>query len=189
MIRFLGLVFWASIAGLLAAAFVGEDLTVSMRIWLTAFVCWFAGGLLARLFSDVNLVPARFRLLVVGKDEVEETRQVLTDFRSLESLLLRSRENERTHRQQLRPRLTALADHFLLLHHGINRSEQPALAATVLGDVAWLLDDDGSGSAPTLEEIDRFLDRILPNEKPSNTNPTTANPSATDSITTERTTA
>lgn len=167
MIRFLGLVFWASIAGLLAAVFVGEDLAVSMRIWLTAFVCWFAAGLLVRLLSDINLVPARFRLLVVGSEEVEETRQALTDFRSLESLLLRSRENERAHRQQLRPRLAALADHFLLLHHGVNRREQPAQAAAVLGDVAWLLDDDDSTPAPTFEEIDRFLDRILPNVKPT----------------------
>lgn len=160
MSRFVALLLWSAAAAFLVATFAGEDLTVSLRIWLVAFVLWFGGGLLLRVFSGAAIVPSRFRLLLTRKRETERAPQSLHEFRSLESLLLRARENDRTHRQQLRPRLTELADHFLLVQHGINRSAQSEQAAEVLGDVAWLLEDAPS-PAPTFEEIDRFLERIL----------------------------
>ena len=168
MFRLMVLVFWCSVAALITAVVVGENLAVSLRIWLAAFVSWFGLALLVRFFLGVRLVPARWQLLAVSNKSEQQAPRALHDFRTLENLLLRARRNDRTHRRQLRPRLAALADHSLLVHHGINRQAEPGRASTVLGDVAWLLDDDESLPTPTLEEIDRFLDRI---SSPSPTNP------------------
>lgn len=165
MKRLLSLIAWSSVAAFLVAAFAGDDQTVSLRIWLVAFFCWFGGGLLLRLFSSVPLVPSRHRLLVVRSSDGDSApRASLHDFRSLESLLVRSCENERTYRQQLRPRLITMADHFLQVHHGISRTTHPERAAAVMGDVGWLLEDNDAAPAPapTLDDLDRFLDRILP---------------------------
>lgn len=170
MIRFLGLVLWALAAALLIAIFAGEDLTISLRLWLVAFVCWFGGSLLLGLLSRVAIVPSRARLLLArATDNKTDSAGSLHTFRSLESLLLRSRENERTYRQQFRPRLTELADHFLLVHHGINRTTHPDRAAALLGDVAWMIQEDESAPSPTFDEFDRFLDRILPSTQGGNT--------------------
>lgn len=170
MLRYFVLLFWCSIAAVLTASFAGEDLALSLKLWLASFVSWFAAALLLGLLSRADLVPSRFRLLTAASNEESSSPQALHAFRSLESLLLRSRDNERTHRQQLRPRLATLADHFLLVHHGINRDMQPEQAAAVLGDAAWLIADDQTTRTPTLEEVDLFLDRLLlPENNPERT--------------------
>ena len=57
--------------------------------------------------------------------------------------------------------LTILADHYLPIGRGIDLSRDPEAATALMGDVAWLIDPVVTDRAPTLVEIQKFLDVIL----------------------------
>ena len=80
----------------------------------------------------------------------------------------RSTENVRTHNNQLRPRLTELADHVVPRHaHGPEERVRELINAA--GDAGWLIDPTIDDRTPTTTDIDRFLDRILDADRPSPT--------------------
>ncbi len=153
-----GAFFWSITVGGLLAILNGESQAVSLRLWLAAFATWFAIAVLRRLFTDAPLFPSSVVAVFARRRRVGiQKPDGLRELRALQGLLLRSRDNKRAFTQQLRPRLAGLADHYLLLNHGIDRQADPDRAAHMLGDVRWLIDDRVSDRAPTIEELDSFV--------------------------------
>lgn len=156
------LLLWAVLAGGIIAIFNGDQQAVSLRLWLAGVVVWFAAASVARLFEGLPLIPARLKTLFIAwwrrKPVAVDSR--LRELRSLEGLILRSRDNNRAFAQQLQPRIVALADHFLAVNHGIDRQTQPDRVHELLGDLVWMLDPRSSHRSPSLEEVDDLVDRL-----------------------------
>lgn len=153
---------WALLAGGVIALLAGNERAVSLRLWLACVTIWFASAALRRLFEGVPLFPARLHALFSmwwrRKPVVADSR--LRELRSLEGLILRSRDNKRAFAQQLQPRIIALTDHFLSVTHGIDRHTQPERVRELLGDLVWMLDPLSSQRSPTLDEVDELLNRL-----------------------------
>lgn len=155
------LVMAVSVGGVLAIL-TGERRAVSLRIWLAACAVWFAVATLRRMFEYVPLMHVQFRpVLTRRRTSAAESSRRIRDVRALEGLLLRSRDNERAFRQQLQPRLIDLAQHFLRLHHGVDCEREPHKAAALLHDDYWLIDPSVEDRVPTLDDVDRFMGRLI----------------------------
>ena len=158
---FAGIAFWALTAGGVIAILSGENRAVSLRVWLATFALWFAWSAVKALLAIAPRWPAlSLGFLKANKEPLLDNDDRLREVRALHALLLRSRDNERAFAQQLRPRLIALSDHYLLVNHGIDAAAEPGRAASALGDLAWILDVTDHDRAPTLDEIDQLLDRL-----------------------------
>ena len=156
---------WSIGLGLLVALPLGAQRRISIEIWFIGFTVWFLVNLAIGLMraapptstSNIDLrgwLPERWR-----RRKTNDLSQ-LRDQRAIEGLLIRARDNERSHDKQLRPRLQDLADHFLGIDHRGDKPPDPAVADKALGEVAWLIDPAVTGRSPTLAEIDLFLDRV-----------------------------
>lgn len=154
----ISIILWATTVGGVLALLNGEQRAVSLRIWLAGFATWFAVATMRRLFQEIPVLPPRVRPLfrLRSKPVVSENTR-LRQLRSLEGLLVRSRENERAYTQQLQPRLLALAEHSLSVNYGIDLHRQTERAEVVLGDTAWILNPEIHGRSPTFDELDTFL--------------------------------
>lgn len=157
----LSALFWAATVGGLLALVTGDRQAVSLRLWLAGFAGWFALATLISLLKRVPLGPSTIRPAFRWR-AAKPVNQVqrLRHLRFIESLLLRARDNERAHSQQLRPRLEALADHYLPVVHGIDRRSQPGRANALLGDLEWLIGEENVPRTPTFAEIDEFVARV-----------------------------
>jgi len=154
---------WAVGLGFLTALPLGVRQRISIEIWFITLVLWTLVSLVLALMraaplsstSHVDLrpwLPDRWRRT---RDDMESQ---LRDHRAIEGLLIRARDNERSHSRQLRPRLESLAGHYLPLRHGVDPSSDPSAVSQVLGDVGWLIDPAVDDRRPTFEQVDRFLD-------------------------------
>lgn len=162
---FLGSVLWAAALASLLSLLTGDQQAVSIAIWLAGFSVWFAAITLLRLLDHVPLAPGRLMALVRRKPKTGgPVDRRPRELRSIEGLLIRARDNERAHRQQLQPRLATLADHFLPRQHGIDPKREPDRAAALLGDLAWIVDPASTGRSPTIEEVARFVGILHPNQ-------------------------
>ena len=170
----LGGLAWAiGLASVLGLA-TGSNRAISLEIWLIGFTCWLAAVMVAHLLQTMPFTPAR----LIGIMARPKARLQVADgrplgLRSLEGLLIRSRDQARTHHLQLRPHLRDLADHHLPRRHGIDQRREPERATALLGDVAWLIDPSVTDQAPTLSEIETFFDRLIP---PDNATPAPRTP-------------
>lgn len=153
---------WAASVGAIVAVMTGDNRAVSLRIWLAAFAVWFGLAVLHRLFAEVPLEHNRLRLAVRWRRRRPPVAgPTVGDLRALESLVMRSRDNERAFVQQLRPRLIALADHHLPMTHGLDPRRRPDAAAELFGPMAWIVAPDGPPGTPTIAELDAVLDIVL----------------------------
>lgn len=141
-----------------AALLTGQGLAVSIRLWLGGLAFWFVGAVVRRLLSYVPLEDRGLQPLTKVKRQTEETGpKQLREIRSAEVLLLRSSDNDRAFRQQLRPRLQQLAAHYVPMRHGIDPAVDPHAARQALGHVGWMIDDSVTGRSPSLADVEAFL--------------------------------
>ena len=139
---------------------------VPVQQWLAAFTVWIAIELLISLFNSVPIAfagQARLGWLLDALRRKPPADPVqLRDQRALQGLLLRAIENRRTFEQQLRPRLQELAEHRKpgMTSPTDSVVQWPSDSVSVLGDVAWLVDESPTDQPPTLDDIERFLDRL-----------------------------
>jgi len=165
--RHLGLIgrlTWSAIAGLaVAVAFSSREL-LSLRVWIfSATITLVMSGSLqlmaAARVATTAPIPAWWPL----RSRAAVDRGAIRDVRALQGIIRDAPDNDRVFTLRLQPRLVEIARHFLPMTHGIDpRLDQTAIETT-LGDVAWLVDPEVTGRAPTLEELDRFLDIVLDN--------------------------
>jgi len=150
----------ASIIGLPFAVARSGDEFVSALVWLAAaavsmVVILLRGFLSVAEMGRARLVPAWSELPQPAR--AREARKVW----SIHVLLANAQRNKRTHAHVLRPRLVDSANHYLPLKHGFDLESDPARAADLLGDVAWLIDSEVIDRTPTPADLHRFLDIIL----------------------------
>ncbi len=92
-------------------------------------------------------------------------RALPVQVQSLANLLDLSYENEAHFKRRLRPRLQALAEHYLPLRHDIDPSDKLEVKR-LLGESSWLVDGalgshTSSSAVPTADEVARCLRLIL----------------------------
>jgi len=153
----------AGIPGLLIAAALSGQSRISVQIWVSATAVWVVGTVLYDFIAVAAVEPAS---LVPGWRRSGRRRQrpAFAGARGLQTihvLLAAAQTTPRAHANQLRPRLIALAKHYLPIRHGFHLEQDPARAADLLGDVAWLIDPAVNEHRPGLAEITKFLDVVL----------------------------
>lgn len=157
----------ASALGVLIALPLGSRRELSIDLWFVVVAIWSAKSMLSAM---LRAVPARYARWTNGwrrrtQDRFDDSRRT-RDVLSLEGLVIRAADNPRAHAMQLRPRLDAIADHFLPIRHGVTRERDPKRAGELLGDVAWLIEPDVDDRSPSFIEIERFLDIVLAEDGP-----------------------
>ncbi len=167
--RLLRLALWAAALGLLITLPLRDQQRISVELWFAALATWILFGLATDLLkvSPADRRPTAGLIPVLARRARPATRpddDQLTGHRYLEALVMQATGNERSHARRLRPRLQALVDHHLQHHGGIDRGAEPTEAHLIqqqlLGDTAWLIDPAVTDRRPTLEELDRFLQRL-----------------------------
>ena len=166
--RVITFVLRAGVPGLLIAIAVSRDEAISIRLWLAAAGAWIVITLLLQFLSIVPLEPAR--LLVAWQPRHRRPDRTVNRARGLaviRAMLGNAQRNPRAHANEFRPRLIALAAHYLPVRHGIDPETDPARTADLLGDVFWLIDPTVVDRTPTDGELHRFLDTVLADAPPS----------------------
>ena len=162
------LVIWSTVLGLGTAVAVGQGELLSVSLWLTFTAVGVLATITARMLTLAAVEPARF--VVAWRSPLRArrpgARSRVRDLRSTETAVTDAVANARAHNSRLRPRLTALADHYLPIRRGVDRGRDAERADQILGDVAWLIDGSTTDRAPTLAELDRFMDVILTTDEP-----------------------
>lgn len=182
---------WAAGLGLFVAVLDGRQERVSVEVWLVVGGGLFVAELVWRL---VRAAGRRSKLIAPGpggdggrlrrwtdraKQRLLANRAVATaltgddgagtplppELQSLDNLLSVASESGQHFNRRLRPRLRALAYHYVPQRHGIDPSDGDEMAR-VLGDLGWLIDsgqapDRHLDAGPTFDEVARFLTVIL----------------------------
>ena len=159
--RFIG---WAAVAGFFAAALLSPGALVSIRLWVVAAAVIVVGSAFVRLIivarvEVIESTPAWWPI----RRRPQRERGPVHDFRALEGIVRDASHDPRVHTYRLQPRLIELARHYLPIEHGLDLDRNPVETATLLGDLAWLIDPEITGRAPTPNELDRFLDLVIDN--------------------------
>lgn len=153
----------AAMIGLFMAILLSTGQRVSAEAWLAAAAVWIAWSLVVQALQVAAVEPARIVVFWRWRPRrasfAASTRP--RSLRSLDGLLRRAQANPRLHAYRLRQRLAALAAHHLRVRRGIDLDRDPARGTALLGETAWLIDPAVTDRAPTLTEIDTFLDIIL----------------------------
>lgn len=147
----------ASIVALLTA----DRRAVSLQIWLAAFVLAVAAATVGELRDTAPFAFRRRRALVYRKAAAAPVSSGgHRRLRSLEGLVLRSRDNPRTFEQQLQPQLIELATHHLRINHGVDIERDATRPVAALGELSWLIEPNPDRRTPTLDELDQFIDLL-----------------------------
>ena len=171
--RLFGALFFAAGVGAVVAIVAGDRNAISLRMWLAVTALWFAATSVRELLEVVPLDESRFRLLVRWQRKSTDAPSPRHwGLRELDSLVSRAAGNERVFENQLRPRLHELADHFLPLNHSVDRTKHPERVAAIFGDVHWMMNPQATGRAPSLDEIETFIHRLMPDARNALEGPT-----------------
>ena len=151
---------------------------LSIRLWIALTAAGIAALLVVQVLSHlpVDRGPAWFsaiRRWWVRRRRIEPSGTAF-ELRAAAGLVARSTENVRTHNNQLRPRLLELADHAVP-RRTVDPDDRLQELIDAAGDTGWLIDPTIDDRAPTLADIDRFLDRVLDAgvPKPTHSSPVT----------------
>ncbi len=146
--------------GLLLGLLGGEPERVSVEIWLAVATAWFAWLLIGELRAVAPLRPDRTESLLARRrppGRVDERARRLVN---LEGLIANAAHSQRAATVRLRPRLIALCDELLRTGHGIDRQDDPDAAAALLGDVAWIVDEQRElDRSPSPAEVELLVVR------------------------------
>ncbi len=156
----------AGIPGLLIALAFASQGQVSVQIWTASAGAWIAGTLLWDFVGAARVGPERrwAALQISNREAAHGSIDAPGSVRTLSLLLANAQTNPLIHANVLRPRLLALADHFVPIRHGFDRKRDPERLTSLLGDVAWLVDSSVMNRMPTPAEIGRFLGIVLAEE-------------------------
>ena len=160
----------AALLGVLIALPAGTTKQLSVEIWFVVTVMLITWRLTADLIGAAT-VHRRAGTDLIGWIRGRNARPLragASNLRSLEALLYRLRDNPRPHVRQLRPKLIEIAAHHLTAHHGLDLRTQPEQTQALLGPVAWIIDPTVDDRAPTMDELEMFLDRLEPSHKKRN---------------------
>jgi len=114
---------------------------------------------LLRLHDEAPFVPVNRQAIAHRSEEVVEAwSSPAKRARTLEALILRSRDNPRSFAQQLQPELIELSNHFLAVNYGIDSQRHPDRMHHVLGEVIWLVQPSDGERCPTVDEVERFVE-------------------------------
>lgn len=142
-----------------AVAFSG-DAVLSGRAWAMATAATAVVFILRDFVAAAGVEPAGMRPAWVKPPPPKQVHGT-KDLRAVSMMLAGAITNPRAHGRHLRPRLIALAEHFLPIRCGIDFLHDPEGGAALLGDVAWLIDEAADDErVPTVAEVARFLERI-----------------------------
>jgi len=161
--RLVVLVGRSALFGLAIALPLGDGDFVSVEIWLGVTGALIATGLLRQILSVAPFEEARMHVAWTWRRRrpVSGPDHRPRGLRAMEGIVANARHNPRAHHSGLRPRLSALADHFLPIRRAVDPQRDPAGVRDVLGDVSWLIDPVVLDRSPTVGEVDTFLDKIL----------------------------
>jgi hypothetical protein len=149
----------AIVIGLLLAVMTSRGELISLQTWLVGSTAVMGTLTVLRLIERSSHESPRTQPL--WSRSTPPISAVPRRLRGIEATLQHGCHHPRAHANQLRPRLRALARHGLRVSHGIDLDTDTGRANDVLGDVAWLIDADSADRAPTIDEIDTFLNRAL----------------------------
>lgn len=158
----LRLIVSTAIAAVLTVPLSGDDI-ISIGTWLTITALILAAVLSWDLFKSAQLEQARLSVIWTWKrgQKHETETHPARELRAVKGTIASAQFNPRSFGNRLRPRLDALANHFLPIQRGVDPRNDPIRTTALLGEVAWLLDPDVTDRAPTLDELDQFLTIII----------------------------
>lgn len=164
--RLVFILFRAAVLGILVALPLSGDEFISAKVWVAATAVLATTALLVDVVTKAALQPATINLAFTW--HLTEPRQhgnhYLRELRSIQATLASAQHNDRSFVNRLRPRLEALAEHFLPIRQAVDPKLHPAKAQALLGDVAWLIDPAVTSRSPTIGEISKFLDLVMAEE-------------------------
>ncbi len=164
----LGAVLLATTLGALAALPLGGHRRLSVDLWLVTASGWFMLLFIRGVFDAVPVEVTQRRGIWGRATRPEDPPVRLPrDLVALEGTVIGGRDSERAYRRRLQPRLIDISSHLLLSRHGIDLERQPAKAAEILGDVGWLLNPEAIERKVRIDEMDRLLDRLSPQDEQS----------------------
>ena len=174
----------AIVLGALAALpFGADERRLSVELWLLAAGMWFGLATATALFRAAPLATTPLRgFFGLPSPPPESVAKIPRDLQALEGTVIGGRDSVRGYRNRLRPRLLPIVSHGLLASHGIDLEREPARAAAVLGDLAWIIDPTVDDRHPSLTELDELLDMVT--NQPS-TSTATGTATSTDRSTVE----
>lgn len=162
--RILRLVVVSVLVGLLIGIILSGDENVSIGAWVAA-----AGLILVVAMTRELLESARVEfkpIIGVWRPKQPETvPEHAHDYRHLKMTLRGGLASSDSFERSLRPRLTDLAAYHLPRSHGIDFEHDTERVNEVLGDVEWLIDPAVEDRTPTHEEVGRFLDVIVGDQR------------------------
>lgn len=166
-----GLVLRLTVAALVLAVVLSETSSgqrrLSVDLWLTVIGVWAAWRIGRALLETLPMQPGRLRSpFRIGGGAGGDEPLIPRDLRSLEGGVLAAVHHPRAFSHRVRPRLLAVAEHRLRIHHGIDLHREPDRADDALGDLAWLIDPTVVDRSPTEAELMTFLDRLDPEGVP-----------------------
>lgn len=135
---------------------------LSVRLWIALTAAALFAILVYRVLDHLPVPGGTSRLPSLHRFWVR--RRSLTPsgtaagLRAAAGLVKRSTDNARTHHSQLRPRLTALAEHAVP-RRATDPQQRLKELIDATGDAGWLIDPTVD-RIPTTDDIERFLDRI-----------------------------
>lgn len=146
------------VAAVLTVPLSGDEF-ISVGTWLTITAIVMALGLVWDLLKSAQIEPARLSVIWTwrrGRRNKRETHPAV-ELRALKGTIASAQFNPRSYANRLRPRLDALANHFLPIQCGVDPRNDPIRTNALLGEVAWLLDPEVTDCSPTLDELNQFL--------------------------------
>ena len=155
-------VIWATVLAVILGESTGEDLRLSIDLWLAVAAVGAALVVIIDVIADARISIRRPRNRLSRSPETRPPDIRPRNLRSLERILVGGTTRSRDHTQRLRPRLRSIAAHSLRVDHGIDLESHPGQAKQVLGPVYWLLDEEADERVPTLGDVEDLLGRLRP---------------------------
>lgn len=156
----------ASVAlGMVVGLLGGQPERVSVEIWLVVSTLWLAWAVLGELTSIAAVRPDRLDApwLPRRREPPVDTRP--RSLANIEGLLANACHSRRAATIRLRPRLIDLTTELLRTRHGIDLATDPVRANRLLGDVAWMIDEESElQRAPDAREVQQLVARTVGEE-------------------------
>jgi len=157
----------ASIAlGMVVGLLGGEPERVSVEIWLAVTTMWLAWAVLSELASIAAVRPDRLDAPWLPRRQQPPLDTRPRSLANIEGLLANACHSRRAAAIRLRPRLLDLVTELLRTRHGIDIHTDPERAKRVLGDVAWLIDEENElHRTPDAGDVQTLVARAMGEER------------------------
>lgn len=160
----------AALVTLMLTQPIDAEARLSLRMWIALTALGLGGLFLHELLSRLPvrdgppghhlMQPARTRRRWWRRRRLLVPSGTAMGLRTTAVMVSGATERARTHDVRLRPRLTEIADH-MVPRRTIDPEARTRELVEAAGDTGWLIDPAVVDRAPTIAEIDRFLDHML----------------------------